>query len=72
MNLRRALERDPLRLHYPLQWSLTSGQILRIDEWVLRTAVTQAKGWLDDGLPPMTMSVNLSAVQTVAQAQLPA
>jgi len=114
--LRRALERDQLRLFYQPQLSLTSGhiigveallrwqhpelgmvspaefipiaetsgQILRIGEWVLRTAVTQAKQWLDDGLPPMTMSVNLSAVQfrhpdlpalvaqIVAQAQLPA
>jgi EAL domain-containing protein (putative c-di-GMP-specific phosphodiesterase class I) len=41
----------------------TSGQIHLIGEWVLRTAVLQAKQWLDQGLPPMTMSVNLSAVQ---------
>ena len=41
----------------------TSGQIQIIGEWVLRTAARQAKQWLDLGLPPMTMSVNLSAVQ---------
>jgi diguanylate cyclase (GGDEF)-like protein/PAS domain S-box-containing protein len=41
----------------------TSGQIQKIGEWVLRTAVLQAKQWLAQGLPPMTMSVNLSAVQ---------
>ncbi len=40
-----------------------SGQILEIGEWVLRTAVTQLKRWLDAGLPPMVIAVNLSAVQ---------
>lgn len=40
-----------------------SGQILEIGEWVLRTAVAQLKQWLQSGLPPMTMAVNLSAVQ---------
>ena len=113
--LRRALERDQLRLHYQPQLSLgsgkitgveallrwqhpelgqvspaefipiaeTSGLIQPIGEWVLRTAVHQAKHWLDQGLPPMTMSVNLSAVQfrhpdlpalvaqVLAEAQLP-
>jgi diguanylate cyclase (GGDEF)-like protein/PAS domain S-box-containing protein len=40
-----------------------SGQILQIGTWVLRGAVTQLKAWLDSGLPPMTMAVNLSSVQ---------
>lgn len=40
-----------------------SGQIIPIGEWVLRTAATQMKQWLDSGLPPMVMAVNLSAVQ---------
>ncbi len=40
-----------------------SGQIIPIGEWVLRTAVRQMKAWLDTGLPPMTIAVNLSAVQ---------
>ncbi|MFY9261359.1 MAG: EAL domain-containing protein [Gallionella sp.] len=40
-----------------------SGQILLIGEWVLRTAVKQMKQWLDEGIPPMTMAVNLSAMQ---------
>jgi diguanylate cyclase (GGDEF)-like protein/PAS domain S-box-containing protein len=40
-----------------------SGQILQIGEWVLRTAVCQLKRWMDSGLEPMVMAVNLSAVQ---------
>nr|WP_296483007.1 EAL domain-containing protein [Rhodoferax sp.] len=40
-----------------------SGQILAIGEWVLRTAVRQLKQWLDAGMRPMVMAVNLSAVQ---------
>ncbi len=41
----------------------TSGQIVAIGEWVLRTAVTQLKAWMDAGVPPMVVAVNLSAVQ---------
>jgi diguanylate cyclase (GGDEF)-like protein/PAS domain S-box-containing protein len=41
----------------------SSGLILPIGEWVLRTAVRQLKTWIDAGLPPMAMAVNLSAVQ---------
>lgn len=40
-----------------------SSLILPIGEWVLRTAVHQLKAWLQAGLPPMTVAVNLSAVQ---------
>lgn len=40
-----------------------SGQILAIGEWVLQTAVAQMKAWLDAGMAPMVMSVNLSTVQ---------
>ncbi|MBU1691418.1 MAG: EAL domain-containing protein [Gammaproteobacteria bacterium] len=40
-----------------------SGQIVQIGEWVLRTAVHQLKSWMDSGLEPMTIAVNLSAVQ---------
>jgi diguanylate cyclase (GGDEF)-like protein/PAS domain S-box-containing protein len=40
-----------------------NGQILQIGEWALRTAVQQMKAWMDSGLAPMTMAVNLSAVQ---------
>jgi EAL domain-containing protein (putative c-di-GMP-specific phosphodiesterase class I) len=41
----------------------SSGQIVAIGERVLRTAVAQLKAWMDAGLPPMVMGVNLSAVQ---------
>jgi EAL domain-containing protein (putative c-di-GMP-specific phosphodiesterase class I) len=87
--LRRALERNQLRLHYQPQVSLASGcvigaeallrwnhpelgrvppaetcgLILPIGEWVLRTAVQQLKAWLDGGMAPITLSVNLSSVQ---------
>lgn len=40
-----------------------SGLILPIGEWVLRTALRQLKTWMENGLAPITMSVNLSAVQ---------
>lgn len=40
-----------------------SGQILAIGEWVLRTAVEQARRWIDNGQQPITIAVNLSAVQ---------
>ncbi|WP_189836518.1 sensor domain-containing protein, partial [Sulfurirhabdus autotrophica] len=39
------------------------GQIIQIGEWVLRTAAKQIKAWMDGGMPPMVMAVNLSAVQ---------
>ena len=41
----------------------SSGLILTIGEWVLRTAVQQLKSWLDSGLPPMIIAVNISSVQ---------
>jgi diguanylate cyclase (GGDEF)-like protein/PAS domain S-box-containing protein len=41
----------------------SSGQILQIGEWVLRTAALQMKSWMDGGMAPMIIAVNLSAVQ---------
>jgi len=40
-----------------------SGQIISIGEWVLRTAARQLSRWLGDGLPPLTLAVNVSAAQ---------
>ena len=48
-----------------------SGQILKIGEWVLRTAAGQMKTWIDSGLGPMVVAVNISALQ-FRDSQLPA
>lgn len=39
------------------------GLILSIGDWALREACTQARTWLDAGLPATTMAVNVSARQ---------
>ncbi|MCJ7802365.1 MAG: EAL domain-containing protein [Candidatus Marinimicrobia bacterium] len=41
----------------------SSGQIIEIGEWVLRSAIEQTKEWMDSGFAPMTISVNISAMQ---------
>lgn len=46
-----------------------TGLIIEIGEWVLHQACMQAKSWHDVGLYPMTISVNVSAVQ-LGQTQL--
>ncbi|WP_455219684.1 putative bifunctional diguanylate cyclase/phosphodiesterase, partial [Kaarinaea lacus] len=40
-----------------------NGLIIAVGEWVLRSACAQNKMWQDAGLEPVTMSVNISAVQ---------
>ena len=52
-----------------------TGLIVPIGKWVLQTACAQNKAWQDEGLPPIVVSVNVSArqfrqeslVQTVAE-----
>jgi diguanylate cyclase (GGDEF)-like protein/PAS domain S-box-containing protein len=62
-----------LRWHHPeLGWvspaefipiAESSGLITWIGEWVLQTALRQLRTWTDAGMAPITMAVNLSAVQ---------
>ncbi|MDD5390046.1 MAG: PAS domain S-box protein [Gallionellaceae bacterium] len=40
-----------------------TGLIVPLGEWVLRTACAQARAWIDAGLPPLVMAVNLSGRQ---------
>lgn len=46
-----------------------AGLIERIGEWVLRSACAQQQAWLDSGLPPFQIAVNLS-VQQLRQPDL--
>ncbi len=41
----------------------SSGLIIPIGEWVLKTACAQARRWQDEGLPALPVAVNVSAVQ---------
>ena len=94
-NLRRAIERGELSLHYQpridlrtgritgaealLRWQSgkaglvppdkfipiaeESGLIVPIGEWVIRQVCAQNKAWQGRGLPPICVSVNISARQ---------
>ena len=39
------------------------GCIIQMGEWIIRSVCKQGKAWLDSGMPPITLAVNLSAVQ---------
>lgn len=41
----------------------SSGLILPIGEWVIRTAVNQLAEWIQRGMAPITMAINLSSIQ---------
>jgi diguanylate cyclase len=41
----------------------STGEIVHIGEWVLRTACAQARLWQEAGITPLVMAVNVSAVQ---------
>jgi diguanylate cyclase (GGDEF)-like protein/PAS domain S-box-containing protein len=47
-----------------------TGLIMDIDEWVLRTVCAQVESWKETGLPPVSVSVNLSSRQ-FQSAELP-
>jgi diguanylate cyclase (GGDEF)-like protein/PAS domain S-box-containing protein len=40
-----------------------NGLILSIGEWVIRSAVAQLASWIERGMTPITMAVNLSSIQ---------
>uniref|UniRef100_C6E198 Response regulator receiver modulated diguanylate cyclase/phosphodiesterase with PAS/PAC sensor(S) n=1 Tax=Geobacter sp. (strain M21) TaxID=443144 RepID=C6E198_GEOSM len=39
------------------------GLVIQIDQWVMREACRQHKLWLDAGLPPVTLAINISGQQ---------
>ncbi len=49
----------------------SSGLVVPIGEWVLRTACAQARLWQNEGLPAIPVAVNISAVQFRRASFLP-
>jgi diguanylate cyclase (GGDEF)-like protein len=70
-NLRHAVERNELYLHYQAKVDLKDRRISGVEallrwpigKWVLRTACAQAVAWHRAGLPPVPIAVNVSARQ---------
>jgi diguanylate cyclase (GGDEF)-like protein/PAS domain S-box-containing protein len=56
-------ERGPISPGVFIPVAENSGIIVDLGLWILREACRQAKAWLDQGLPPRTMSVNVSPAQ---------
>ncbi len=40
-----------------------TGLIIPIGEWVLRTACSQLRMWIDEGIKPLRMAINISTIQ---------
>jgi len=43
-----------------------TGLINPIGEWIIKTACKQGKQWLDDGMPPLIISINISSRQMMS------
>ena len=56
-------ERGLIRPDHFIPLAEESGLIVPIGDWVLERACAQARAWLDQGLPPLTIAVNLSMRQ---------
>jgi diguanylate cyclase (GGDEF)-like protein len=55
--------RGLLRPDYFIRVAEKTGSIVKLGEFVLKTACRQAKAWRDAGFPPVRMSVNVSPLQ---------
>jgi len=58
----KTLQKDHLTCQF-YSASRETGLIIAIGEWVLRETCRQGREWLDAGLPPLTLAVNVSAHQ---------
>lgn len=56
-------ERGPISPTEFIPIAENSGLIVDLGQWVLREACRQGRAWLDAGLPPRSVSVNVSPVQ---------
>lgn len=48
-----------------------TGMVVEVGEWALRTACAQHKDWIEKGLPPIRIAVNLSARQLREKSFIP-